>query len=108
LAARVADLVSLQSEDKDKSWQERKQHTIDALVKCNDKDIMMLCLADKLANLRSIAREYQMFGDEVWNRFSAGKEKRAWYYRGLRDSLSVLGGHIFYEEFSSLVSQVFN
>lgn len=37
----------------------------------------MLALADKLSNLRSIARDYQAVGDELWERFHAPKEKQA-------------------------------
>ena len=83
---RVAELVSSNSEDKSKSWYERKKHTIEFLEKA-DKSVKMMILADKLSNLRSIALDYKNIGDELWRRFNAPKEKQAWYYSGIQDSL---------------------
>ena len=50
----------------------------------------MLALADKLSNLRSIARDYQSVGDALWERFHAPKEKQAWYYNGILNALAPL------------------
>ncbi len=82
----VAQLVASNSEDKSKSWDERKQHTIDEIAKA-DKRVHMLILADKLSNQRSIAIDYAKIGDEAWKRFNAPKEKQAWYYGGIQDAL---------------------
>lgn len=82
----VAELVASNSEDKSKTWDERKQHTIDELATASD-EVQMLILADKLSNLRSIAHDYSELGDKVWDRFNASKEKQAWYYSGIQDAL---------------------
>lgn len=82
----VAMLVSSNSEDKSKSWEERKQHTINELAKA-DTRVKMLIMADKLANIRSIAYDYKHIGDKLWERFNAPKEKQAWYYDGIADAL---------------------
>jgi myo-inositol-1(or 4)-monophosphatase len=50
----------------------------------------MLVLADKLSNMRSIARDYAALGDGVWERFNAPKEKQAWYYGGIINALKDL------------------
>ena len=60
---KIADLVFFQSEDKSRSWKERKQHTINELSKLKDDDIKIVCLADKLANMRAISRDYHTIGD---------------------------------------------
>ena len=49
---RVADLVAAESEDKRKTWKERKQATIERLASASREE-KLLCLADKLSNLRS-------------------------------------------------------
>lgn len=85
----VAALVSHHSEDKSKSWAERKTTAILAAKNADDR-VKMLILADKLSNLRSIARDYVALGDDVWARFNAPKEKQAWYYNGMLDALSDL------------------
>ena len=89
----VAALVGHRSEDKSKSWAERKTTAIYALKQADDR-IKMLVLADKLSNLRSIARDYAELGDGVWERFNAPKEKQAWYYNGILDALGDLQQYI--------------
>ena len=104
---KIADLVLFQSEDKSKSWQERKQHTIDELKNCSDDDVKIVCLADKLSNIRSISRDYIALGDKLWEKFNAGKDMQGWYYRGLVGSLASLEGYSAYQEFKELVGEVF-
>ncbi len=73
----VADLVASNSEDKSKTWQERKEHTIKELANA-DIRVKMLIMADKVANIRSIAADYANIGNKLWKRFNAPKEKQAW------------------------------
>ena len=82
----VAALVSGHSEDKSKTWEERKTHAIKELAESNRR-MKMLVMADKVSNLRSIAADYRAIGDELWKRFNAPVEKQAWYYSGIQDSL---------------------
>lgn len=86
----VAELVASNSEDKSKSWDERKKHTIEELATA-EKRVKMLIMADKTSNIRSIAHDYKNIGDNVWKRFNAPKEKQAWYYGGIQDALSDMG-----------------
>jgi myo-inositol-1(or 4)-monophosphatase len=104
---KIADLVFFQSEDKSKSWQERKQHTIDELKKLTDDDIKIVCLADKLSNIRSMSRDYAVLGEKLWERFNAGKDMQCWYYQGLAESLASLAAYPAYQEFRELVYKVF-
>lgn len=85
----VAALVSHHSEDKEKSWLARKTAALAALQSADERQ-QMLALADKLSNLRSIARDYAALGDALWQRFHAPKEKQAWYYNGILDALAEL------------------
>lgn len=82
----VARLVASNSEDKSKTWDERKQHTIESL-KFADERVKMLIMADKLANLRSMVKDYKSIGNKLWQRFNAPKEKQAWYFNGILDAL---------------------
>ena len=82
----VAELVASNSEDKSKSWDERKLHTITELATA-DVRVKMLIMADKLSNIRSIAYDYAIKGDDLWIRFNAPKEKQTWYYDGILDAL---------------------
>ncbi len=106
----VADLVASNSEDKSKTWEERKQHTIDTLSSAPHR-VKQLILADKLANLRSIAYDFRNLGDKLWERFNAPAKKQAWYYGGIDDALSTLQHHKgcadLYWEFNTLYKDVF-
>ncbi len=73
--SKVAQLVSAHTEDKSKSWDERKQHTIDT-VKQAEKEIKYLIVADKLDNLLSMEKELKRQGDKLWLHFNAGFEQQ--------------------------------
>lgn len=109
-STEVAKLVGGHSEDKSKSWEERKekeyQDTCSAPLR-----LKKLVLADKLANLRSIYRDYKDVGNDLWNRFHAGAEKQAWYYGKMIDALYELQQYAetkdFYWEMLGLYKDVF-
>ena len=82
----VADLVTAHSEDKSKTWDERKTAAIEELAKA-DKRLKMLVMADKVSNLRSMALDYARVGEKLWNRFNADVSRQAWYYGGIQDAL---------------------
>lgn len=83
---KVADLVAAHTEDKSKSWKERKQHTIDT-VKTADKEVKYLIVADKLDNLSSVESSMDKFGDAVWNNFNAGYEEQKWYNKSIAKNM---------------------
>lgn len=81
----VAELVASNSEDKTKSWDERKAHTIEYLKTAPFRN-RLLIFSDKLANQRSIYRDYVKIGEKLWERFNAPAEKQAWYYSEVQDT----------------------
>ena len=89
-------------------WRIRKQSQAD-LIASAPRDSKIVALGDKLSNLRTIAHDYELIGDELWKRFSApnGKEDIAWYYRTLGKALSDLAGTIPYEEYLTLLDKTF-
>lgn len=105
---RVAQLVAQESEDKSKTWKERKLATIERLKK-DCREVQMIGLADKLANMRDIARDYPVEGEDLWQRFRMkDKQVIGWYYKGVRDSLSKdFAGIPIYEEYRKLVEKIF-
>lgn len=105
--SRVADLVQEETEDKSKTWLERKTRTVEHL-KTASYEVKLLTLADKLSNIRSTARDYLLVGEEVWQRFNV-KERRmhAWYYTSMIESLAVFKETPQYQEYVALCRQVF-
>lgn len=105
---RAINLIKLQSEDKSKSWQERKEKTIDLLKSQDSIDFEIVILADKLSNLRAIYRDYQALGDRLWERFNVkDKESHKWYYSSIGDSIKFLKDSREYKEYMELL-EVFN
>ena len=65
---RVANIVAQESEDKSKSWIDRKTATINHL-RVAPIEVKIIGLADKLSNMRDINRDYPVCGEELWKRF---------------------------------------
>ena len=93
---RVAFLVGSESEkkypgeDKSVTWQRRKEDSILVLKNSTDIGVKMLWLADKLANIRSIARAYSELGEEMWNSLNQkDPDKHRWYYQSIAETLEL-------------------
>lgn len=111
---RVADLVETESdeevEDKDhaKSWKERKIEGIEKLKNAS-RDVQIIALGDKLANIRDMWRDYITVGEKLWERFHENDPKlHEWRYKELVKALSKLEGIEAYEEFKFRVNNLFN
>ena len=94
---RVADLVAAESEG----------HTLEHLKTASQAE-KILTMADKLSNIRSMARDYLLVGEELWQRFNMkDKEKQAWYYTSMIDLLKDLNETPEYQEYVRLCGKVF-
>ena len=79
----IAELVAGCTEDKTKTWEERKQHQLDA-IRTAPYGVLMIKLADKLHNISAMVQDKQEMGEEkMFEGFNAGSEKQKWYYQGL-------------------------
>lgn len=105
---RVASMVAQESEDKSKTWIERKNHTV-CHIKDANPDVQKIALADKLSNMRDIDRDYPIYGERLWDRFRMkDKNKIGWYYKGVRNALKdVFDGVPAYEEYCRLIEKNF-
>ena len=109
---RVAMLVEAESDDKTggskaETWHQRTQDTLDRLRNA-DLDIKIVALGDKLSNMRAIAHDYAVLGDELWNRFTVkDPAEHAWRYHALAEALNDLSDTDAYKEFHTLVNKTF-
>jgi len=89
------------------SWRLRKEDSLKR-IGAADRDTMIVALGDKLANMRAIARDYNVCGDSLWSDFKAGSKKAlGWYYLGLAEALSPLGDIPAWQEFDALTKKIF-
>ena len=65
---RVASLVAQESEDKSKSWMERKGSTIER-IRTASFEVQMIGLPVKISNIWDIDSDYPAVGDDLWKRF---------------------------------------
>lgn len=63
-------------------WQDRKSAYIDHLHQA-DASVLLVSLADKVHNARSLVVEYRSVGETLWQRFSATRDQSLWYYTSL-------------------------
>lgn len=111
---RVAALVECESEDKMRhlppqaSWKARKTAALSRLGSA-DRETRLICLCDKLSNIRQCAEDKKLSGDEMWNKFNnSSKDDQEWYYRSIAERLSCFGGTAAYEEYLALLDEVFD
>lgn len=106
--ADVLSLVQTESEDKSKSWKERKQATLDALEKAST-ETKQVCCADKLSNCLAQLYDYNQIGDALFERFNkeSTPELQGWYYKGIVKALSSLEGMEMYSDLQKTVKNLY-
>jgi HD superfamily phosphodiesterase len=80
--AVVARAVRDLSEDKSRTWEARKRHTLLELPRLESPSALV-ALADKLDNLRRLHGEAEAHGALLWERFNAPFTRQRRYYRSL-------------------------
>lgn len=103
----IAYLVQCQSENKSKKWLDRKQDTIEFLQANKSIHVEIAVLADKLSNIKSIYRDYQIMQEALWKKFNADKKWQHWYYQSIADALSQIRNTSEFKEYEALIRKTF-
>ena len=111
---RVRELVASETEDKradlppEETWRIRKEESLRVLENTDDIAVLMVWLGDKLANMRSIYRDFKVEGNAMWQRFHQKDEKvQAWYYCSVADLTARLSDTSAWLEYKTLTELVF-
>lgn len=125
---RVRQIVEFVTEDisdknkKDLDWEERKEKAIDKIIRLNNnefpeidedvkKDIIMLSIADRLANITNINNYFKEIGYQDFSAFRRGAEQQEWYYRNVYFALAMGDNDdeitSLLTEFENKINQVF-
>ncbi|MBR7072868.1 MAG: bifunctional (p)ppGpp synthetase/guanosine-3',5'-bis(diphosphate) 3'-pyrophosphohydrolase [Eubacterium sp.] len=111
---RVALLVAHETENKrpeqkaSDTWKIRKEESL-AVLKNSDRASKMLWLGDKLSNMRSLARDYDKLGVDVFERFNETNPKeQRWYHETIINYISELSDYSAYKEYEKLFHHVFD
>lgn len=111
---RVAELVLSETENKrikqnpSDTWRERKEESVAVLKQTKDLGIRALYLGDKLSNMRSLNRSWEIYGNELWQQFNQkNPAEHKWYYTSIAEALADLSDTSAYKEYISLINKVF-
>jgi len=81
--ARIVDECSDTDEVPKPPWLDRKRKYIDHLAEVGE-DTLLVSVADKLDNARSMLRDYHQHGPKLWERFNRkNPQDHLWYYTEL-------------------------
>ncbi|MBD6619049.1 bifunctional (p)ppGpp synthetase/guanosine-3',5'-bis(diphosphate) 3'-pyrophosphohydrolase [Komarekiella sp. 'clone 1'] len=86
-------------------WRKRKEAYI-AHIPTASSSVLLVSVADKLYNARSILKDYRVLGESLWERFHGGREGTLWYYRALVDAFKKTRDDVIVAELERVVSEV--
>ena len=111
---RVRELVQSETEDKRadrppaETWRIRKEESLAVLKNTEDIGVLMVWLGDKLANMRSLYREFKITGNDMWLRFNQkDPNEQAWYYRSIAKLTERMSDTSAWIEYNALTELVF-
>ena len=93
-------------EDPKPPWRKRKEDYLAHLRTEDDRSVLLVSIADKLHNARSIVLDRADEGEAVWDRFTGGKEGSLWYYGELATIFERSFPGAMSEEFSRTVARL--
>ena len=112
--ARVRELVGSETEDKraelppEDTWRIRKEESLNVLKNTDDIGVLIVRLGDKLANMRSLYRNWKEEGDAMWQRFNQKDIKEQyWYYSSIITHTERLSDNSAWLEYKTLTEIVF-
>jgi len=105
---RVASLIASCSEIRREpplSWKKRKENYL-AQLEREPSDALLISLADKLHNVRSLIVDYRDEGEALWERFNAPAESQLSYYGELSRIFSTKMPGPLADEFAARVTEL--
>ena len=91
VVARIVDECSDTDEVPKPPWLDRKRRYIDHLGSVGH-DTLLVSVADKLDNARSMLRDYHTHGPSLWDRFNRkNPQDHLWYYESLLEAYRTYG-----------------
>ena len=87
VAGIVADCSDWDGNGTPPPWRARKEAYI-ACLAAKSAEALLVILADKTHNARTIVDHHTVHGADLWNRFAAGRDGSLWYYTALAEAFS--------------------
>lgn len=104
VARIVADCTDSDTEPKP-PWRARKEAYLASLPH-KPSASLEVSIADKTHNAGAIVADLYIHGEQVWTRFTGGKDGSLWYYRELSDAFAELAPGMASESFARRVDEM--
>ena len=105
VVAEIVEHCTDAYEEPKPEWRIRKEEYIASIAE-KPLDAVLVSCADKLHNARAILNDLRTLGDELWGRFTGGKEGTLWYYQSLVDAFDDTLGNSLTEELKRTVNEI--
>ena len=86
-------------------WRPRKQAYIARIGEAS-ASVRLVSACDKLHNARSLVMDYRVLGEDLWGRFTGGREGTLWYYRAMVNALRAAGPAPVVDELDRVVTEL--
>jgi (p)ppGpp synthase/HD superfamily hydrolase len=103
--AEIVDGCTDTYEDPKPEWRPRKEAYVVHVAEA-PPSVRLVSAADKLHNARSILADLHAVGNELWDRFTGGREGTLWYYRALVEAYAGVGSNPIVEELDRVVREI--
>ena len=99
----VLKIVEAVSENKELSWEERKEAYVHTVVQ-GGESVWLVSIADKIHNAESLLDHITSVGEEAWSVFNRGKESKIWFETLLHTELSKVWQHPLLDRYGALIN----
>ena len=87
------------------NWRKKKENYIVSIAH-KSQMAREVSVADNLHNARSILIDYRSIGEELWDRFTGGKDGTMWYYRSLAEAFETHDNSRIVAELRRVVEEI--
>jgi (p)ppGpp synthase/HD superfamily hydrolase len=87
------------------AWRPRKEAYV-ARMASAPASVRLVSSADKLHNAQTILADLRTICEDLWDRFTGGKEGTLWYYRALVEAYAEAGSNHVIEELDRVVREI--
>ncbi|WP_422357003.1 HD domain-containing protein [Qipengyuania flava] len=103
--ARIVDDCTDSDMEPKPPWRARKEAYLTSLSH-KPAASLEVSIADKTHNAGAIVADRHVHGEQVWTRFTGGKDGSLWYYRALADAFAELAPGTASDRFARLVREM--
>lgn len=86
-------------------WRQRKEAYV-AAVAHKSQAALMVSVADKVHNAAAILNDYERIGEQLWPRFTGGRDGTLWYYRALVDAFQDRAPPLLWQRLEDIVCAI--